>query len=78
MNEDTKEIVNKRLNEEAKGFSLLDIFAINTAMHTGKITEGTKEAWVRIRAKLILATDMQPPRLIIPDGVLDNDQQEEG
>lgn len=55
----------------AESFRLVDIFIVNGAMQQAEPRQ--KEAWERVRAKLIQAADIKPPRLVIPPEMVDED-----
>lgn len=57
-----------KVRAEADEFSMVDIFTINTLIHTGEVTEKAKEAWARVRSKLIVSAEIYPPKLLIGDG----------
>lgn len=60
-----------RAEEQAKAeaFRVPDIWTVNGAMLNA--TDAQREAWERVRAKLVQAADIKPPRLHIPTEMVD-------
>lgn len=49
--------------ELAEKFTILDIFKVNGALAFASQDE--KDAWARVRSKLAVAANIQPPALVI-------------
>ena len=61
--------MSKNEDAYAEAFTITDIFQVNGAMlHACR---DQQEAWKRVRAKLIQAAQIQPPPLVIPPEICD-------